>query len=144
MTTLLLALALSTPVSVEGVRSAALFRPADNGPFPAVLLIEGWWTPGSWEQATAERLAADGYLVLLVDPERGERPADRDTMHAAMAAPPGERSVAGLRAACTWLLAREDVRGRRIAAMGARMGGRDALYLASEPGIAAAVSWYGV
>jgi carboxymethylenebutenolidase len=144
MSTLLLALALSSTVSVEGVRSAALFRPAGSGPFPAVLLVEGWWTPGPWEQATAERLAADGYLVLLVDPARGERPADRDAMHAVMTGPPGERVLAGLRAACAWLLAREDVRARRIAVVGARMGGRDALHLAGEPGVAAAVSWYGV
>jgi carboxymethylenebutenolidase len=144
MATLLLAIALSAPVQVEGVRAAALFRPAGSGPFPAVLLIEGWWTPGSWEQATAQRLSSDGYLVLLVDPERGERPADRDAMHAAMAAPPSDRSLVGLRAARAWLLAREDARGRRLAVVGARMGGRDALYLAGEPGVAAAVSWYGV
>jgi dienelactone hydrolase len=107
-------------------------------------VIEGWWTAQPWDAVTAERLAQDGYLVLRVLPERGERPADRDAMHALMTGAPNARTLAGLRASREWLLAREDVRGRRVAVVGARMGGRDALALADEPGVAAAVSWYGV
>lgn len=144
MSAFLLALLLSIPVKIEGVQSATLLRPAGDGPFPAVLLVEGWWAPGAWEKAVAERLSADGSLVLVVEPIRGERPADRDAMHAVMTGPPSERSLEGLRSACAWLLAREDVRGGRIGVMGARMGGRDALHLAGEPGVVAAVSWYGV
>ena len=65
-------------------------------------------------------------------------------MHAVMTSPPDRTSLAGLRAARTWLRARDDVRGGRIAVIGARMGGRDALQLADDPGVVAAVSWYGV
>lgn len=143
MSALLLTLLLSIPVDIPGVRSAALFRPAGSGPFPAILMVDGWWTAGSWEKATAERLSAEGYLVLLVLPDRGDRPADRDVMHAAMTGPPGDRNLAGVRAARAWLLARDDVRGRHIGVIGARMGGRDALHLADDPGVVAAVSWYG-
>jgi carboxymethylenebutenolidase len=143
MSALLAALLLSIPVNIAGASSAALYTPAGKGPFPAVLMIEGWWAPGEWEQATAERLVAEGYLVLTVMPDRGQRPADRDAMHAVMTGPPSDRSLAGLRSARRWLLARKDVRGRRIAVVGARMGGRDALYVAGEPDVAGVVSWYG-
>jgi carboxymethylenebutenolidase len=144
MSAVLLSLLLSTPVTIAGVREAALHRPDGAGPFPAVLMIEGWWTPQPWDRATAERLAKEGNLVLLVMPERGERPADRDAMHALMTGPPNDRTLGGLRAARDWLRARDDVRERRIAVLGARMGGRDALHLADEPGVAGVVSWYGV
>lgn len=144
MSSLLLTLLLSIPVKIEGLSAAELYRPAGTGPFPAVLIVEGWWTAGSWEKATAERLSADGYLVLVAMPDRGERPADRDAMHAVMTGAPSERSLAGLRAAGAWLVARDDVRKRGIGVIGARMGGRDALHLAGEPGVVAVVSWYGV
>src|SRR5262245_1101588 len=144
MSAVLLSLLLSTPVAIAGTRDAALHRPEGAGPFPAVLMIEGWWTPQSWDAESADRLAQAGYVVLRVLPERGERPADRDAMHALMTGPPSERTLAGLRASRGWLLARDDVRGRRIAVLGARMGGRDALAIADEPGVAATVSWYGV
>ncbi len=144
MNLLLLALLLSTPVKIEGLPSAELHRPTGAGPFPTVLLIEGWWKAGPWEPTAADRLAADGYLVLRVTPDRGERPADRDAMHAVMTGPPSARTLAGLRAARDWLIARDDVRGRRLAVVGARMGGRDALAFAGEKGVAGAVSWYGV
>jgi carboxymethylenebutenolidase len=139
----LLCVLLSIAVDVPGVRSAALHRPEGSGPFPAVLLVEGWWTAQPWDEATAERLARDGYLVLRVLPDRGERPADRDAMHALMTGPPNERTRAGLRAAREWVSARSDVRGKRVVLLGARMGGRDALSLADDPGVAAVVSWYG-
>lgn len=144
MNLLLLALLVSTPVKIEALPSAELHRPAGAGPFPTVLLVEGWWKAGPWEPNVADRLAADGYMVLRVRPERGERPADRDAMHAVMAGPPSAPTLAGLRAARDWLVARDDVRGRRIAVVGARMGGRDALAFAGEKGVAGAVSWYGV
>ena len=143
MTSLLLALLLSNPVEIAGTKSATLYRPEGTGPFPAILMVEGWWDAGSWEKTTAERLASDGYLVLAVMPDRGERPADRDAMHAAMIGAPSERSLQGLRAARDFLLAHQDVSRRRIAVIGARMGGRDAMQLAGDKGVAAAISWYG-
>jgi carboxymethylenebutenolidase len=144
MTGILLALLLSAPVAVPGVTHAALHRPEGAGPFPAILLAEGWWTAQPWDEATADRLARGGYLVLRVMPDRGERPADRDAMHALMTGPPNARTLAGLRASRDWLVARDDVRAKRIAVLGARMGGRDALALADDAGVAGAVSWYGV
>jgi carboxymethylenebutenolidase len=143
MNALLLALLLSNPVEVAGTKSATLHRPEGPGPFPAIMLVEGWWDAGSWEKTTAERLASDGYVVLVVMPEREARPADRDAMHAAMTAPPSDRSLQGLRAARDWLIAHQDVKRRRIAVIGARMGGRDAMQLAGDKGVAAAISWYG-
>lgn len=143
MTALVLALLLSNPVEIAGTKSATLYRPEGTGPFPAILMVDGWWTAGSWEKTTAQRLSADGYLVLLVQPDRGERPADRDAMHAVMTAAPGAQSLAGLRAARDFQIAHKDVSRRRIAVIGARMGGRDAMFLAGDKGVVAAVSWYG-
>lgn len=141
---LLLSILLSVPVWLPGVRSAALHRPEGTGPFPAVLLIEGWWTAQPWDESTAERLARDGSLVLRVLPDRGERPADREAMHALMTGPPSGSTLAGLREARDWLRHRGDVRDGRIVVLGARMGGRDALRLADDPGVVGVVSWYGV
>ncbi len=140
----LLSILLSVPVALPGVRSAALHRPDGSGTFPAVLLIEGWWTAQPWDESTAERLARDGSLVLRVLPDRGERPADRDAMHALMTGPPSDGTLAGLREALDWLRKHPDVRDGHIVVLGARMGGRDALRLADEPGVVGVVSWYGV
>ena len=144
MSAILLGLLLSIPVDIRGAGPAALYTPPGQPPFPAILLVEGWWAPGPWERDAAERLAGEGYLVLTVMPDRGERPADRDAMHALMTGAPTDRSRAGLKAARAWLLAREDVRGSRVAVVGARMGGRDALHMAGEKCVAGVVSWYGV
>jgi carboxymethylenebutenolidase len=142
MSLLALALVASTAVSVPGTTAATFSRPEGKGPFPAVLLVEGWFQPGSWEKETAAALVDEGYAVLAVLPER-TRPADRNALHQQMSAPPAADALAGLKAAREWLLARRDVDAQRLAVMGARMGGRDAMALAGEKGVKAVVSWYG-
>jgi hypothetical protein len=54
MPCLLLSVFLSIPVEVAGVRSAALHRPEGAGPWPAVLMIEGWWTAQPWDASAAD------------------------------------------------------------------------------------------
>jgi carboxymethylenebutenolidase len=142
MSLLALALVTSTAVTLPHATAATFSRPEGKGPFPAVLLVEGWFQPGTWEKETADALVGEGYAVLAVLPER-TRPADRNALHQQMSAPPDAAALAGLKAAREWLLARRDVDGGRLAVMGARMGGRDAMALAGEKGVRAVVSWYG-
>ena len=55
MSLLALALVTSTADSLPGTTAAPFTRPDGKGPFPAVLLVEGWFQPASWEKETAGR-----------------------------------------------------------------------------------------
>jgi dienelactone hydrolase len=126
-------------VAIPGVLHAEVWRPAEEIK-AGVLLVEGSFERGGWEQDTAEELTASGHLVLRVLPDRA-RPDGGDP-HAHLTAPADERTLAGLRSAIAWLRGRDEA--RRVLLVGARMGGRDAMALAGEPGVVGVVSWYGM
>jgi carboxymethylenebutenolidase len=142
LTAVLAATLAATPVKLPAGGEGRLWKPEGKAPRPAVLLLEGWFQPGTWEESVAERLAKRGWLVLALQPDRPRpKEGDRDGLHALMAAPPTGETRTQIAGAVAWLRAREDV--GRIAVVGARMGGRDAMFMAGAEHVAAAVSWYG-
>ncbi len=55
-----------------------LARPAGDGPFPGVIVIQEWWGLNDNIKRMADRLAGEGYLALAVDMYEGEVATDRD------------------------------------------------------------------
>ena len=106
-----------------------LFAPAAPGSTDSVLLIPGaaGITPAA--QATAQALAAAGYQVVLLDPNRGGPPDP---------APSEEQVWADVGAALQFLSARPGVRSGRIGVLGIAQGSRAALRLAREQQVIAA------
>jgi len=118
--------------------------PEGKGPFPAVVVIQEWWGLNDWVKEQAKALAKEGYVALAVDLYRGKVATKQEDAHQLMSGAPRDRIVRDLRAAYAYLQARPEVKKGRIGAIGWCMGGRYTLELATlEPGLAAAVAYYG-
>jgi carboxymethylenebutenolidase len=96
----------------------------------------------------ARRFAAEGFCALAVDLYSREGAPDLPDMPAVFAwirALPDPRVLADLGAAVRYLAGRADVRADRIGITGFCMGGQYTIMAAcGVPGLAAAVSWYGM
>ncbi len=110
---------LRIPVREAGL-AGTLFRPAGAGAYPGVLVVGG--SGGGLREGQAALLASHGYVALALAyfayedlPPRLERI-------------PLEYFERALR----WMLARADVRGERVAVMGASRGGELALLLGAK------------
>jgi carboxymethylenebutenolidase len=124
--------------------SAFLVTPAGPGPHPAVVVIQEWWGLNDWIKEQARALGKEGYVALAVDLYRGKVAAKQEEAHQLMMGAPPDRIERDLRAAYAWLGARKDVKPGKVGAVGWCMGGRWAMALATlEPGLAAAVAYYG-
>jgi dienelactone hydrolase len=106
-----------------------LWRPAGEGPFPAVMVMHG---AGSRKENHADfaRLAADNGFVALTFDNRGHGETDGDL---------DPTVVDDLRLLAEWLAARPDVDERRVAARGSSMGGLMAIHAAAASERVAAV-----
>jgi carboxymethylenebutenolidase len=118
--------------------------PAGAGPFPAVIVIQEWWGLNAWIKDQARALAKEGYAAVAVDLYRGKVADKQEDAHQLMMGAPPDRIARDLKAAFAWLSARADVKKGTIGAIGWCMGGKYTLDLATkEPGLAAAVAYYG-
>jgi carboxymethylenebutenolidase len=118
-------------------------HPAEEGTFPAVVLVHGDFGLTDYVKDQAERLARRGYVVLAVDLYRGEAPADLMDAHI-MSRLPDDQALADLRAAVDYLAGRSDVRGDRVGILGWELGGGYALDAAQHDGrLHAVVTCYG-
>jgi carboxymethylenebutenolidase len=124
--------------------SSFFVAPEGAGPFPAVIVIQEWWGLNAWIKDQARALAKEGYAALAVDLYRGKVAEKQEEAHQLMMGAPPDRIARDLKAAYAWLQARADVKKAKIGAIGWCMGGRYTLDLATkEPGLAAAVAYYG-
>ena len=124
--------------------SGLLVTPEGKGPFPAVIVIHEWWGLDNWVKDQARALAKEGHAALAVDLYRGKATDKQEEAHQLMSGMPADRAMRDLKAAIAYLKGRTDVRGDRIGSIGWCMGGRYSLALATEePGLAAAVAYYG-
>jgi len=130
--------------SGEETVSSFLVTPEGTGPFPGVIVIQEWWGLNDWVKDQAKALAQEGYVALAVDLYRGKVADKQEDAHQLMMGAPPDRIARDLKAAYAWLQARPDVKKARIGSIGWCMGGRFSLDLATkEPGLAAAVAYYG-
>ena len=131
------------PSGTERV-SGYLALPQAGGKRPALVVIHEWWGQNDWVRDKARAFAARGYVALAVDLYRGPAASDPDTAHQLMRGLPEDRAARDLEAAFRYLASRPDVDAKRIGTVGWCMGGGYALALAmEEPGLAAAVVYYG-
>ena len=123
---------------------ALLVTPAGKGPSPAVIVIQEWWGLNDWVKDQARALAGEGYVALAVDLYRGKVTSNPDEAHQLMNGLAPDRAMRDLKGAFAYLQGRPDVKKDRIGVIGWCMGGRYSLALATEePGLAAAVAYYG-
>jgi len=121
-----------------------LVTPEGKGPFPAVVVIQEWWGLNDWVKDQARALAKEGYVALAVDLYRGKVATKQEDAHQLMMGTPPDRALRDLRGAFAHLRSRAEVRKDRVGSISWCMGGRYSLELATkEPGLAAAVAYYG-
>jgi carboxymethylenebutenolidase len=121
-----------------------LVTSAAKGPSPAVIVIQEWWGLNDWVKEQARAMAAEGYVALAVDLYRGKVTSNPDEAHQLMNGLAPDRAMRDLKGAFAYLQGRPDVKKDRIGVIGWCMGGRYSLALATEePGLAAAVAYYG-
>ena len=129
-----------------GTASGYLARPAD-GAGPGLLVIQEWWGVDDSLKATADRLAAAGFMALVPDLYHGEV-AGHDEMDRAahlMQSMPADRAGRDMSGAVDFLAALDDVTGDGIGVVGFCMGGMlSFLIAANRPDkVKAVVPFYG-
>ena len=133
----------------DGRIPAYAARPAGEGPFPTVLVIEEIFGVHDYIKDICRRLAKAGYLAVA--PELYARLADLSKMTDAqqivrdvISKAPDATMLSDLDATVAW--ARAEGRGdtARLGVTGFCRGGRNTwLYAARNPALKAAVAWYG-
>lgn len=118
--------------------------PAGKANGRGLVVIQEWWGLVPHIIDVADRLAAEGYLVLAPDLWRGERttsPDEAARLFMALNVPRAEKDLRGAIAA----LAERGARGK-VGVIGFCMGGQLALYAAttSPERVGAAVDFYGI
>jgi carboxymethylenebutenolidase len=116
--------------------------PAGQG--PGLVVIQEWWGLTSHIASIADRFANAGFVALAPDLYGGPTTHDAGEAARLMQELPPERAARDLGGAVDYLLARDDVTGDRVGAVGFCMGGAFVLNLAVQEGgkIAAAVAFY--
>ena len=124
-------------------------RPDGRGPYPTVLVIEEIFGVHDYIKDVCRRLAKAGYLAVA--PELYARLADLSKMsdpqqiiRDVISKAPDATILGDLDATAAWAAVDGDGDPRRLAVTGFCRGGRDVwLYAAHNPGLKAAVAWYG-
>ena len=122
-----------------------LARPADDGPYPAVVMIHEWWGLNENIERMAEILAGHEYVVFAVDLYDGDVATDSETasrLSGTVRENPGE-AVATMAGAAEGLRAIDGTTGR-VASLGWCFGGGQSLQLSlSDADLDATVVYYG-
>jgi carboxymethylenebutenolidase len=121
-----------------------LVLPKAKPPYPAILLIHEWWGLSRNIAGLADRLGAEGYLVLAVDLYRGSfARSAQEAAGLATAKRFGEYGMVA-DAALSWLARRPEADRARLGCVGFCFGGRQALFEAARnPAVKATVALYG-
>jgi len=123
---------------------AILYKPAGDGPFPALVVIHEWWGLNDWVKQQADLYAQLGYVALAIDLYRGQVATTPDEAHEIMRGVPEDRAQRDLLAATAYLRSLETVNPKHVGAIGWCMGGGYALDLAvADPKLRVAVINYG-
>ncbi len=116
----------SYPSNGGTARGHLALPPGGSG--SAVVLLQEWWGLVPHIVDVAERLAADGFVVLAPDIYHGEtttEPDEAGKLLMTLDIPRAGRDIAG---AATYLLSRDDVSTRTVGVVGFCMGGSLALW----------------
>lgn len=115
-----------------------------GGKAPAVLMVHEWWGLNAEIREMADKLAAEGYVVLAPDTYRGRVATTVPGALVLRLSIPVERVNSDMQAAYAYLTALDNVDAARVGVMGFCYGGGVALRHATQNGqIAATVNLYG-
>ncbi len=121
-----------------------LAQPPGTGPFPAVLMVHEWWGLNAEIVEMADKLAAEGYVVLAPDTYRGQTTAQIPRALLLRLTTPPDRADADMQAAFDFLTVLDTVNARRVGVMGFCYGGGVALrHGVNNPAIRATINLYG-
>lgn len=123
-----------------------LATPPDAGdaPLPAVVMVHEWWGLNAEIEEMADKLAAEGYVVLAPDTYRGNLATTVPGALYLRITAPADRVDADMQAAFDYLAAQPNVDGARIGVMGFCYGGGVALrHAIDNPQIAGTINLYG-
>lgn len=123
-----------------------LAKPAEEGTYPALILIHEWWGLNENIKDFAERFARQGYVALAVDLYNGEVATDREGAGALAGAVRAdlEPAFANLEDAVAYLKAREDVNPESLGSVGWCFGGGWSYEMAvNNLGVNASIMYYG-
>jgi carboxymethylenebutenolidase len=136
----------SIDIQVNGSRVTGLIiRPEGQEPLPGVVQIQEWWGIEPHVVDMAQRLAAEGFVVLVPDLYHGKVVTEPDEAQKAVMMLHGnaEHAVKEIGAAIDTLKARPDVDPKRVGVMGYCVGGFLTWLTALRyDDVAAAVPWY--
>ena len=123
---------------------AYLAMPEGEGPFPGVLMVHEWWGMNAEITELAERMAAQGYVVLAPDTYRGKTTQQVPRALFLRLTTDDARVDQDMQAAYEHLASLPEVDADRIGVLGFCYGGGVALRHAIEnPAIAATINLYG-
>ena len=126
----------------KGSTEAYVALPA-AGAGPGVLLLHAWWGLNGVFRGLADRLAAEGFVVLAPDLNFGETVTTVDAAKALMPQRDNERTALIVAASHDALRQHPAVRGDQIGVIGFSMGAAWALWLSTErPAEVAAVALF--
>jgi len=118
--------------------------PSGTGKAPAVVLIQEYWGLNAHVASLADRLAAEGFLVLAPDLYHGMIAKTAEDAGKAMAALDRAQAVDEIGGAIAFLAAHPRSNGK-VGIIGFCMGGAYAFTAAAMlPGLSAAVPFYGI
>ena len=125
--------------SVKGYLS----KPDENGPWPAVIVIQEWWGLDAQTKSIADRFAQEGYLAVAPDLYHGElaQLGDGDTAMK-LVQKYGSTAHLDLQSLFDVLKADPDCNGR-IGSVGFCFGGRMSLTLSLSRPVDAVCTFYG-
>lgn len=121
-----------------------LARPADDGKYPGVIVLQEWWGINEHIKDVTERFAQARYVALAPDLYHGKATAEPDEARKLAMALNRDAAIQEISAAGEHLLNNVGVVGEKIGIVGWCMGGGLALSTATEYAkLGAVVSFYG-
>ncbi len=121
-----------------------LARPAGDGPWPGVVVIQEWWGLNDNIRDIADRFAGEGFVSLAPDLYYGETAAEPDDARKLAMALNYPDALRVIQAAVNYLIDLDEVAPKKIGVTGFCMGGGLAWHGAAKlEGIGAAAPCYG-
>src|SRR5690242_18809364 len=127
--------------------TGVLVRPEGGDPLPGVVQIQEWWGIEPHVLEVANRLAAEGFVVLVRDLYHGKVVTEPDEAGKPimMLTDNLQHAVHEVQVAIDFLKSRADVAPKKVGVAGFCVGGLLAWLTALEsPDVGAVVPWYGI
>ncbi|GAB4439909.1 MAG: dienelactone hydrolase family protein [Anaerolineae bacterium] len=121
-----------------------LAKPAGDGPFPGVIVIQEWWGLNEHIKDVARRFAAEGYVALAPDLYHGVVTTEPDEARKQVMALDMAEAVKEIQRGAAYLREQPQVAGPKVGVVGFCMGGGLVLQTAlAEENMGAGVVFYG-